>query len=117
MAASLRHFVRLSDAIGLDADIVVTCRGCGHGELFERATFLAVIAHKALGDDRERVARRMVCRRCYRRGGTITLVAQGALGALRLREGDPLPPRGVSISDWCRAGTAQRRRLVRQARD
>ncbi|MDO9489340.1 MAG: hypothetical protein Q7J32_13280, partial [Sphingomonadaceae bacterium] len=62
-------------------------------------------------------ARRLVCRRCYRRGGAISLTAEGAPGALRLRDGDPLPPRGVSISAWCRAGSAQRRRLVRQARD
>ena len=117
MADSLHRFARLSEAIALRADIVVTCRGCAHRELFDRATFLALLAHKALGDDRARVERRLVCRRCYRRGASVALVTEGAPGALRLRDGDPLPPKGVSISDWCRAGTAQRRRLVRQARD
>ncbi|MDO9489896.1 MAG: hypothetical protein Q7J32_16095, partial [Sphingomonadaceae bacterium] len=61
MAASLCDFARLSDAVALRADIVVSCRGCGHRELFDRATFLAVVAHKALGDERDRVARRLVC--------------------------------------------------------
>ena len=117
MADSLHRFARLSDAIALRADIVVTCRGCAHRELFDRATFLALLAHTAIGDERARVAQRLVCRRCYRRGATVTLIAEGAPDALRLRDGDPLPPRGVSISDWCRAGSAQRRRLVRQARD
>lgn len=117
MANGFNRFTRLSEAIALSADIVVSCRGCGHRELFDRATFLALLAHKALGDDRERVERRLVCRRCYRRGASVALIAEGTPGTLRLRDGDPLPPRGVSISDWCRAGTAQRRRLVRQARD
>lgn len=117
MAARPSRVTRLSEAAALRADIRVICRGCGHRALFDRATFLAVLAHKRLGDHRERVARRLVCRRCYRRGATVELVPEGDPDALRLRDGDPLPPRGVSVSDWCRAGSAQRRRLVRQARD
>ncbi len=115
--ASLSSFTRLSEAAALAADIRVTCRGCGHRVLFDRASFLAVLAHKRLGDQRDRVARRLVCRRCYRRGAVVELVPEGAPDVLRLRDGDPLPPRGVSISDWCGAGTERRRRLVRQARD
>lgn len=112
-----RGFERLSEAEARRADILIVCRGCRRRELFDRATFLAVLNHKNIADERERVARRMTCRKCYTRGALVELVPEGAPAALRLREGDPLPPRGVSISDWCRAGSAARRRLVRQARD
>lgn len=117
MASVERRFDRLSEATARRADIRIICGGCGHRELFDRATFLAVLADKRLGDDRERIARRMTCRTCYRRGAILELVAEGSPDALRLRDDDPLPPRGISLSDWCRAGTAQRRRLIRQARD
>lgn len=117
MPGGRRRFDRLSEATVLGADIRVICGGCGHRELFDRATFLAVLADKRLGDDRERIARRMTCRTCYRRGAILELVAEGSPLALRLRDDEPLPPRGISLSDWCRAGTQQRRRLIRQARD
>ncbi len=116
--APLRQgFDRLSEAEARRADILIICRGCKRRELFDRATFLAVLRHKNIADDRERVSRRMTCRKCYGRGALVELVREGAPEALRLREGDPLPPKGVSLSDWCRAGSAARRRLVRQARD
>lgn len=111
-------FDRLSQAEGRRADFLITCRGCRRVRLFERATFLAIICDKRLRDERARVERRMRCFECYARGATIELVPEGSAAAMRLREGDPLPPKGISISDWCAAGSHERRRrLIRRARD
>lgn len=117
MRALRVRFERLSEAERYQADILVSCRGCRRQLLFDRSTFLAILKHKGLSDLRARVAGRMRCFECYARGATIELAPQSS-AAIRLHEGDPLPPRGVSITDWCAAGGHERRRrLIRKARD
>lgn len=113
-----RRFDRVADAEAWGADICLECRGCGRRVTFDLATFRAILQDKRIDDERGRVERRLRCRRCYRRGGRLRLVPAGDPGALRLEEGDPLPLKGISITDWCAArGDRERRRLIRQARD
>lgn len=117
MPALRVRFERLSEAESYQADIQVSCRGCRRQLLFDRATFLAILKHKGLSDLRARVAGRMRCFECYARGATLAFAPQSP-SAIRLNTGDPLPPRGVSITEWCGAGGQERRRrLIRQARD
>jgi len=109
---------RLSDATAQKADILVRCLGCGRQLLFDRATFLAILADKRVSDERERAERKMICDNCHRRGAVLALVPEGSPTALRLEEGAPLPPKGVSVSAWCAARSHEtRRRLIRAARD
>lgn len=115
--AALR-FRRLSDAAAQKADILVRCLGCGRQLLFQRDTFLAILADKRVSDDRARAERKMTCDNCHRRGAVLALVPEGSPTALRLQEGAPLPPNGVSVSAWCAARSHEtRRRLIRAARD
>lgn len=111
-----RNFKFVSDAQRYNADILLICRSCRRRVIVERATFLAILDDRKINDWLEVAEQRMRCLSCYRRGATIELTPEGSTQAVKLREGDPLPPKGVSIVAWCLADAYERKRLVREAR-
>ncbi len=111
-----RRFRTITDASRYDADIVIACRGCRHTVVIDFQTIMAIVRDRRINPALEVAPGRFKCSRCYRRWPVIEITARGDSRTISLKDGDPLPPRGVSITAWIRGHAADRKRLIRMAR-
>lgn len=112
-----RRWRVLSDAERYKADYALRCRNCGREVIIERATFREIVSLWGLGGDVEAIARRLRCEACRHRGNILELAAPGLPDCLRLRDGERLPPKGVSITGWLKMTDRDRRRYLHQLRN
>lgn len=111
-----RRFRFVYDADRYKADFVLACPRCGHRVVVERSTLISIFAAWRVNPLVENAQGRLRCTACRRRGCIIEITQEGSSAALRLREGDSLPVKGVSITNWCQMDEIDRRRLRRLAR-
>lgn len=111
-----RRFRFVYDAARYRADFVLVCPRCRHRVVIERRTLISIFAAWRINPLIENAQGRLRCTACRRRGCIIEITQEGSSAALQLREGDSLPVKGVSISQWCRMDENERRRLRRLAR-
>lgn len=113
-----RRYRNLYDADRYDADFVVFCSRCGYRVMFERRTLIAIFSARGVNLDVTVAGAKLRCTACRHRGGTIELTAGGTTEALRLSDGDSLPPQElkVSITQWCRMTENERKRIRRLVR-
>jgi hypothetical protein len=116
--AANRRFDRIADAKKHDGDIIVTCSNwrCRHELGIEYETFRAILRELRLSDDLARLGHAMRCHRCGHRWPKFSLTAKGDRRTLALKDGDPLPPKGVPLWKWLKADNGERHRLRRLIR-
>lgn len=111
-----RRYRCLGDAARYGADFSLRCRRCGREVAIERDSFIEMMAALGLGSDPERIGSRLRCTACGYRGAIVELAAPNLPGRLSLAKGDALPPKGVSITDWCKMSDGDRKRYRRALR-
>lgn len=111
-----RRFRDLGDACRYGADFALICRGCGREVIIEQKTFIAMIYAMGLTSHVESLARRLRCAACQCRSVRVELAEGGSPHALKLQEGDALPPKPISITRWLKMSNEERRRYRRALR-
>ncbi len=110
-----RRWRTLTDATKYDADIVIACRHkpCGFTLVIDYETLRAIIGEFRVNPELTVLARALRCSRCGHRWPVVEMTAKGDSRTLALKDGDPLPPRGIPISVWLTAHNSERKRLRR----
>lgn len=111
-----RRYRSLHDAGRYGADFALICRRCGREVVIERDSFIEMMAALGAGTDPERIGARLRCTACHHRGALVELAPPDTPNRLRLREGDALPPKGVSLTAWLKMTDGARRRHRRSLR-
>ena len=111
-----RRFRFIYDADRYKADFVLACPRCGHKAVVERRTLQSIFAAWGVNAMVENAQGRLRCSACRRRGCILEITQEGSPEALRLRDSDSLPVKGVSITKWCQMDARERRRLRRLVR-
>ena len=111
-----RRFRVLNDASRYDADFALICRGSGREVVVERRTFIAMVEAMALPRDVELLGRRLRCSACQCRSVRVELSPAGTPHALKLGDGDSLPPRRMSFTEWLKMPERERTRYWRSLR-
>lgn len=111
-----RRFCDLGDAHRFGADFALICRGCGREVIIEQKTFISIVYAMGLTSHVESLARKLRCAACQCRSIRVELAEPGLPHALKLQEGDALPPRRMSITRWLKMSNGERRRYRRSLR-
>ena len=111
----------LQELIGLGGFVHVKCRHCGREARFEPGQLSYWFRRRGRRDDWKTIRRRFVCkgvdgRGCGRRNVEVSFV-------LEAPEPPPLPPqprtdcpKGIDPLEWAKAGSYERKRLIRSLR-
>ncbi len=105
-----RRFRDLGDAHRYGADFALICRGCGREVIVERKTFIEMVYAMGLTSHVDSLVRKLRCAACKCRSVRVELAEPGLPHALRLHEGDALPPRRLSITRWLKMSHDERKR-------
>lgn len=108
-----RRYRSLHDASRYGAHFALICRRCGREVVIERDSFIEIVAALGLGTDPQHISARLRCTACNWRGGLVELAPPDTPRLLRLRDGDVLPPKGVSLTAWLKMSNGERRRYRR----
>lgn len=111
-----RRYRTLHDASRYAADFALICRGCGREVIIEQRTFIYIVQALGLPSDVAALGSRLRCTACRCRPCIVEITAGGSPRALKLHDGDKLPPKGVSITDWLKWDHRQRDRYLRSLR-
>lgn len=108
----------LEDATTYSADFALQCQRCPREIVIDRMTFRAIASMWNLGKSQRDIERRLRCTACGARRARLVYARQGRPEALKLREGDEMPPkvRGLSITRWLLMPNSERKRYKRSLR-
>ena len=111
-----RRFRTLYDASRYRADLALICRRCGREVIIEQRTLIYLVQALGLPTDVEALGWLLRCTACRCRPCLVELAASGSPRALRLHDGDKLPPKGVCLTDWLKWDAHQRDGYLRPLR-
>ena len=111
-----RRFRDLNDAARYRADFALICRACRREVIIERHSFIEMMHAIGAGRDPAAIGSRLRCTACHHRGGIVELAPANTPNLLKLHDGDALPPKGMSVTQWLKMGNAERKRYRRALR-
>ena len=111
-----RRFRVISDASHYGADFALICRGCAREVIIEQRTFIAMVEAMGLPRDVPTLGARLRCSACQCPSIRVELSPGGLPHALKLREGDSLPPKRMSFTTWLKMPERERKRYRRAMR-
>ena len=111
-----RRFRSLEDAARYGANFALICRACRREVIVERRTFIEMMDAIGAGADPAAIGFRLRCTACRHRGGIVELAPADTPNLLKLHDGDALPPKGMSVTQWLKMSNEERKRYRRALR-